>query len=177
MISNENQKFYDTNKAREKHCAEWLKSKKREVNRLINSVAMIGILNGVLVIIQSALLAYIFQKLVIEKLLLNQLINFFLALGVIFIFRSICNYFVQTVGFKIAVNIKRAVREELFDKFSALGPAYIKQQQSGELAATTLENTEALEGYFSRYLPHQMVVAVLPLIMQLLIVGLEDQPQ
>jgi len=39
-----------------------------------------------------------------------------------------------------------------------LGPAEIKQRQSGELAAVTLEQVDALENYFSRYLPQQMIV-------------------
>ena len=46
-----------------------------------------------------------------------------------------------------------------------LGPAEIKQRQSGELAAVTLEQVDALENYFSRYLPQQMIVGVVPIIM------------
>jgi ATP-binding cassette subfamily C protein CydD len=46
-----------------------------------------------------------------------------------------------------------------------LGPAAIKQRRSGELAAVTLEQVDALENYFSRYLPQQMIVGALPIIM------------
>jgi ATP-binding cassette subfamily C protein CydD len=57
----------------------------------------------------------------------------------------------------------------LLDKFLRLGSAEIKQRQSGELAAVTLEQVDALENYFSRYLPQQMIVGVLPIIMILVV--------
>lgn len=165
LSQNDNQKAYDENNAREKHCLDWLKSKKKEVGSLINTVALLGVFDGILVIIQSALLAFIFHHLIIEKQPWEQLLYYFILLGVVFVFRSIFSYFVQTLGFKVAVVIKRSVRDELLNKFSTLGPAYVKQQQSGALSASTLEHTEALEGYFSRYLPQQMIVSILPLIM------------
>ncbi len=165
LSQKDNQKAYDESKAREKECLEWLNSIKKEVSRLINTVALIGIFNGCLIIIQSALLAFIFHHLIIEKQSWELLLDYFIALGITFFLRSISNYLVQTLGFKIAIRIKRNVREELLDQFSMLGPAYVKQQQSGGLSATTLEHTEALEGYFSRYLPQQIIVSILPIIM------------
>ena len=149
-------------------------TKKKAIGRLINIVALIGIVNGVLVIFQAALLAYVFQQLIIEQQHWKQLISSFIILSVVFIFRSLCSYYYQVLGFKAAVKVKRSVREELLNKISLLGPAYVKQHQSGELSATTLEHTEALEGYFSRYLPQKIVVSILPLatIMILLFAGL-----
>ena len=161
----DNQKAYDSNKAREQHCADWLKSKKKAVSRLINVVALIGIFNGVLIIVQAALLAYVFQQLIIEQQYWDQLLSCFILLCVVFTFRSLCSYYYQILGFKVAVKVKRSVREELLNKFALLGPAFVKQHQSGELAATTLEHTEALEGYFARYLPQKIIASVLPLIM------------
>ncbi len=156
---------YDASQLREKQCIKWLKARKSSVNHLVRGTALIGIINGILLIGQSALLAIILQQIVIEKQSWDQLGIFFLLLSVVFVFRSLCQYFFQTLGYKIAVSIKRSLREELLAHFLLLGPAYAKQQQSGALVTTVLEHTEALEGYFSRYLPQQIIVAVLPLIM------------
>ncbi len=156
---------YDENKSREKECLEWLKSKKKDVSRLINAVALVGIFNGCLIIIQSALLAFIFHHLIIENQPWIELKIYFILLSLVFIFRSLSNYFAQTLGCKVAVKIKRTVREELLDKFSILGPVFVKQHHSGELSAATLEHTESLEKYFSRYLPQQIIVSILPIIM------------
>jgi ATP-binding cassette subfamily C protein CydD len=87
------------------------------------------------------------------------------VLAVAFILRSLCVYLHQTWGFEAGAQVRASVRQQLSDKFLALGPAAIKQRQSGELAAITLEQVDALENYFSRYLPQQMIVGVLPLIM------------
>lgn len=161
----ENLNAYDVNNAREQHCFKWLKSNKKTVARLINFVGLIGILNGILVIVQSALLATIFHQIIIEKQIWSQLINYFLLLVLVFVLRSLCHYFFQTLGYKVAVTVKRSIRDQLLNAFSVLGPAYIKQHHTAELASTTLEHTEAIEGYYARYLPQQMIVTVLPLLM------------
>lgn len=159
-----NQQAFDTNQQREIHCATWLKEQKKSVKHLIYKTALAGITQGVLIILQSALLAIVFHQLVIENQQWKQLTDYMIGLGFIFLFRSVFSYFLQTWGYQVSVVVKRSVREALLNKFSSLGPAYINQQDSGELAATSLEQTEALEGYFSRYLPQQIIVSVLPLI-------------
>ena len=89
----------------------------------------------------------------------------FIVLAAVFILRSVCVYWQQTWGFEAGAQVRASVRKQLFDTFLTLGPAGLKQRQSGELAAVTLEQVDALENYFSRYLPQQMIVGVLPLIM------------
>ncbi len=160
----DNQKAFDAHEIREKQCVEWLKAKKKEFSSSINIVGLVGVSNGILIIIQSALLAYLFQQLIIEKQPWQQLKEFFMFLTLVFIFRSISSYYFQVLGFKVSTAVKQSVREILLDKFFMLGPAYTKQHQSGELATLILEQTEALEGYFSRFLPQQLIVSILPLI-------------
>jgi ATP-binding cassette subfamily C protein CydD len=160
----DNQTAFDANEGREKECIQWLNSKKKQFKSLINISGFIGILNGLFIILQSALLAYLFQQFIIEHVLWQQLIQFFALLAVIFVLRNISAYYYQVLGFKVATTVKRSVRDELLNKFSTLNPTYIKQHTNGELATTTLEKTEALEGYFSRFLPQQIVASFLPLI-------------
>ncbi len=164
-MTSKNQNAYDNKQTREKHCLDWLKQQKKKVRHLINLTAMIGIVNGILIIIQSALFAYVIHQVVIQKQALDSLISDFILLGLVFIVRSLCSYYFSIMGFKAAEIVKHSVREQLLNKFEALGFAFAKQHHSGELAATTLEQTEALELYFSRYLPQQIIVSVLPLIM------------
>lgn len=160
----DNQKAFDAHEIREKQCIEWLNTKKKEFRISINIAGLVGVAKGILIIIQSALLAYLFQQLLIEKQPWQQLKEFFIFLTLVFIFRSISSYTFQVLGFKISTAVKRSVRGTLLDKFFMLGPAYTKQHQSGELATLSLEQTEALEGYFSRFLPQQLIVSILPFI-------------
>lgn len=160
-----NKAYFDKNKAREKTCAGWLKEQSKAVRKPILFAAFSGIINGLGVIVQSAALAFILQAIIIDKLPWASITTLFLVLAIVFILRSLCVYWHQTWGFEAGAQIRASVRQQLLTKFLTLGPAEIKQRQSGELAAVTLEQVDALENYFSRYLPQQMIVGVLPLIM------------
>ncbi|MGZ5575326.1 MAG: thiol reductant ABC exporter subunit CydD [Methylobacter sp.] len=165
LTKTDNQAYFDRSKAREKTCAVRLKEQSRTVRRPVLFAATAGIINGLGVIVQSALLAFILQAIIIDKLPWTSLIKQFMGLAAVFILRSVCVYWHQTWGFEAGAQVRASVRQQLFDKFLVLGPAAIKQRQSGELAAVTLEQVDALENYFSRYLPQQMIVGVLPIVM------------
>jgi ATP-binding cassette subfamily C protein CydD len=189
-----NQTAFEQRKTREQHCKQWLKTQQKSVANFINCTALAGIANGLLLVLQSALLAFILHSVLIEKqrllfIPLNQL-NFDLAVFftgllntqpantthnlvlpalllfvLVMLLRSGCVYLFQALGFEAAAKIKTALRETLLNKLPILDPHYFKQHQSGELAATTLEQVEALELYFSRYCPQQLIIAILPLLM------------
>ena len=165
LTETDNQAYFDKNKAREKICAAWLKEQSKSVRKPILGAAIAGIVNGLGVIVQSALLAFILQAVIIDKLPWASVIVPFLWLAAVLILRGLCIYSHQTRGFEAGAQVRVSVRKQLSTQFLALGPAAIKQRQSGELAAVTLEQVDALENYFSRYLPQKMIVGVLPIIM------------
>lgn len=161
----DDQGYFDKNKVREKVCASWLKEQGKTARKPVLVAAAAGIGNGLGVIVQSALLAFIVQALIIDKVQWQALINPLLGLAAVFILRAACVYWQQTGGFEAGAKVRAAVRQQLIDKFAALGPAAVKQRQSGELAAVTLEQVDALENYYSRYLPQHTIVGVLPILM------------
>ncbi|MGZ5600258.1 MAG: thiol reductant ABC exporter subunit CydD [Methylobacter sp.] len=165
LTETDNQAYFDKNKVREKTCAAWLKAQSKAVRKPVLFAAMAGISNGLGVIVQSAALAYSLQAVIIDKLPWASLTVPLIVLAAVFILRSVCVYLHQTLGFEAGAQVRASVRQQLFDKFLTLGPAAIKHRQSGELSAVTLEQVDALENYFSRYLPQQMIVGVLPIIM------------
>lgn len=160
-----NQKAYDAHKAREKGCIQWLKTMTRPVRKTVLCAAMAGLGSGLGFIAQAALMATVVHALIIERQTASDLLKPVLALLLVFGVRSVCAYAQQIFGFQAGARIKHEVRLMLSEKLAKLGPAYLKQRQSGELAAVSLEQVEALENYFARYLPQQMLVAVLPLTM------------
>lgn len=162
MQLNENQDAYDINQVREKQCIDWLNFQKIPVSKLIDLTSLIGVINGVLIIAQSGLFVIIFHQLIIELQPLQQLITELILLGLVFTLRSCCSYYFSIIGLRAAEQVKRSVREQLLNAFSSLEPSFCKLQQSGALAATTSEHIEALERYFTRYLPQQMISLALP---------------
>jgi ATP-binding cassette subfamily C protein CydD len=192
--STANQIAFEDRRSREKHCQQWLKVQQKNVSKPITLAALAGVCNGLLLVLQSALLAFILHSLLIEKqslfanlgylsfdltaffqglfaikLLQTSAQNLLLpALALVFVvmlLRSFSVYLFQTLGFEAAASVKSQLRENLLNKLPVLEPGYLKQHQSGELAATLLEQIEALEPYFSRYCPQQLIIAILPLLM------------
>ena len=176
LTETDNQRYFDQHRSREKACTQWLKTQSKTVRKPIIFAALAGIINGVAVIAQAALLANILSTLIIDARLMTasplkdwqssamQLAPVFAGLIAIFLLRSICVYAQQIAGFNAGATVRTAIRLQLTDTF-ALNPAALKQQQSGALAAVSLEQVDALALYFSRYLPQQIIVGVLPFIM------------
>jgi len=61
---------------------------------------------------------------------------------------------------EVAVRTKLDLRERLFAHLLRLGPAFSRGERSGELTSTAVDGIEALDAYFSQYLP-QLVISVL----------------
>lgn len=173
LTETDNQLYFDQHHTREKICARWLKDQSKTVRKPILLAALAGIINGVAVIAQAAILASILSALIIDQSTtalavvppIAEAIGLQLVgLIAVFLLRSVCVYAQQIAGFNAGAKVRTDIRRQLTDTF-ALNPAALKQQQSGALAAVSLEQVDALALYFSRYLPQQMIVGVLPLIM------------
>jgi ATP-binding cassette subfamily C protein CydD len=74
---------------------------------------------------------------------------------------------------RLALRIKTALRTRLVHHLAALNPAYTQNQKTGELTATAMEGVEALEAYFSQYLPQVALAAFIPLTILLLVFPLD----
>ncbi|MEI8209872.1 MAG: hypothetical protein WCG16_11745, partial [Methylococcales bacterium] len=117
---NENQVYFDNNKTREKACAAWLKQQSKAVQKALLLTASAGIFNGLLVIVQSALLAFILHAVIIDKATLTSIMPWLAALIGIFLLRSACLYAYQVFGFEAGAQIKSSVRQQLLDSFLIL---------------------------------------------------------
>jgi ATP-binding cassette subfamily C protein CydD len=63
-----------------------------------------------------------------------------------------------------AIRAKSAVRERLLAHVVQLGPAYTKNEATGELVATASAGIERLDAYVSRYLPQMALSVLIPLL-------------
>jgi ATP-binding cassette subfamily C protein CydD len=54
---------------------------------------------------------------------------------------------------EISRKTKESLRQRLLEKLVQLGPGYVIRHQTGDLQATIVAGVEALEAYYSRYLP------------------------
>ena len=63
----------------------------------------------------------------------------------------------------VAVRIKTDLRERLFSHILRLGPAYTRGERTGELTTAAVEGIEALDAYYSQYLPQLVITALIPI--------------
>nr|WP_305907299.1 ABC transporter transmembrane domain-containing protein [Methylomarinum sp. Ch1-1]MDP4520040.1 ABC transporter transmembrane domain-containing protein [Methylomarinum sp. Ch1-1] len=162
-----NQAAFDASKQREQHCAQWLKSLHEPVRSALRLAVLAGGGNGLLIIAQAALLASILHRLIIDQRHWPELqLNLLLLLAVVLL-RGIAVYYVRVCAFSAATKIKQKLRRQLLNHLSLLGPAYLKQHHSGQLATATLEHCEAMEKYFCRYAPQKSIAVIVPLLIML----------
>jgi ATP-binding cassette subfamily C protein CydCD len=74
---------------------------------------------------------------------------------------------------KLAVQIKTSLRERLFDHILKLGPAYTQRNQTGNLVNLLTEGMEALQPYYSQYLPQAVFAVLIPLAILVCITPLD----
>jgi ATP-binding cassette, subfamily C, bacterial CydD len=123
---------------------------------------LLGVLGGVFTILWARTLSKIVADVFISHRQLsevNRLIWLFLALVILRAFASLGG---DLFAKKVAVRVKDHLRTTLFDHLLKLGISYSRNKQSGELIAVATEGIEALDAYFSQFLPQLALAAVLP---------------
>ena len=77
--------------------------------------------------------------------------------------RALLTWLNEVAANAVAVKIKTDLRNRLFEHILKLGPAYSRQQRTGELTAAAVEGIEALDAYFSQYLPQLVITTLIPI--------------
>lgn len=118
---------------------------------------------GLLTVAQAALFARIVDGAFLGGHTLSQETPRLLWLLAVILARSAVSGLHEITARAVAVRVKADLRRRLFAHIQALGPLYTRGQRTGELAATTVEGVEALDAYFSQFLPQIVVTALIPL--------------
>ena len=77
--------------------------------------------------------------------------------------RFFCAVGAGKAGYLSSKAVKRILREQIYAKLLALGPAYKEQVSSSEVVQVTVEGVEQLETYFAAYLPQFFYSLLAPL--------------
>lgn len=83
-----------------------------------------------------------------------------LLCAVAFVLKIVSAQLSSNERFRAARDVKRLLRERIYEKLLRLGPSYTRQVSTAEVVQVSVEGTEQLETYFGQYLP-QLIYAVL----------------
>lgn len=124
---------------------------------------LFGILGSGLVILQSLNLSRAVNQVFLEKKELANILPLIRVIILIILLRSFFTYLSSVLNNRVAIKVKNELREQIIQKIARLGPAYMRISKSGELVTSAIQGVEALDAYFSQYLPQIIIAVLMPL--------------
>jgi ABC-type transport system involved in cytochrome bd biosynthesis fused ATPase/permease subunit len=124
---------------------------------------VLGFGGGMATIVQAVLLARIVTAVVLYHTSWTSLSQDLIGLVGLFFLRSVLTYGAEVAAYHAAAAAKVSLRKSLLQHVFRLGPAYLANERSGELAASLLDGIETLEPFLARYLPQMALVVMLPM--------------
>lgn len=123
----------------------------------------LGFLAGAVMAGQALLLSQIVHRVFMEGAALRDVGSLLGGMVALSLLRAGLVWGSEVSAGQIAGRVKDALRQRLAAHLLALGPAYSREERSGELTNTLTEGIEALDAYFRQYLPQLALAALVPL--------------
>ncbi len=108
-------------------------------------------------------IAGLLERAVQHTLTAEQLVRAAVAAALVLAVRFICERMGARTSFLACVDVKRILREKLYEKMLRLGSSYREQVASSEVVQVATEGVEQLETYFGKYLPQLFYSLLAPL--------------
>ncbi len=140
----------------------WLRERGRPARPRLVATVLLGELSGILLVLQTALLVAIGDGAMLKGRGLPELAPRFAQLLGVIALRGLTAWALKRSAFECASIVKRRLRAELVGGLKALGPAALARLRAGEIAGVIVDAVEALEGYYSGYLPQRAIASILP---------------
>ena len=137
---------------------------------LVVSVA-IGIVTAVLVVLQSWLLADAVDGAYLRHRSLAALRSPVVALLAVVLGRALVGWGTERAAFRTSARAKSQLRAALVERVATLGPNGIERGRTGSLAIVATRGVDALDAYFSRYLPQVFLSVIVPLTVLVVVAG------
>lgn len=128
-----------------------------------------GWLGGLAAILQAWLLSRSIDGVFLGGLGLAEVSGLLKVLLGVVVLRGLTTWAAERFAGGLALRIKSDLRTRLVSHLAALNPVNLQNQKTGELTATAMEGVEALEAYFSQYLPQVALAAFIPLTILVLV--------
>ena len=151
----------------------WLRREARRVRRPLAVAILFGVLGGILIIIQARILASACHALIIDHFPWNTIIPQAVSLALIALLRGMGAYLAERQLIRAATEVKQLVIGRLYRHLQRLLPAGVAGEDAGTLSEIATSGVEGLESYLTRFLPHLILAALLPVLALVVIFPLE----
>ena len=108
-------------------------------------------------------IADLLERVVYRAVTVQVIERTILILVLVVIIRFICERMGARSSYLACVDVKRILREKIYEKMLKLGASYSEQVSSSEVVQVSTEGVEQLETYFGKYLPQLFYSLIAPL--------------
>ncbi|MFJ3667998.1 thiol reductant ABC exporter subunit CydD [Streptomyces sp. NPDC090106] len=126
------------------------------------AVVGLGVLGAALVIAQAMLIAEVVVGAFQHGFTAAELRTPLLLLVAVAGGRALVSWLTELAAHRASAAVKSELRGRLLERAAVLGPGWLSGQRTGSLVALATRGVDALDDYFSRYLPQLGLAVVVP---------------
>ncbi|MET8598803.1 thiol reductant ABC exporter subunit CydD [Streptomyces althioticus] len=134
----------------------------RATRGFLAAVVGLGAVGAGLVVAQAMLIAEIVVGSFQDGRSVGELRTPLLLLVAVAAGRGLVGWLTELAAHRASAAVKSELRGRLLDRATALGPGWLDGQRTGSLVTLATRGVDALDGYFSRYLPQLGLAVVVP---------------
>ncbi|MFE1880870.1 thiol reductant ABC exporter subunit CydD, partial [Streptomyces diastatochromogenes] len=134
----------------------------RATRLFLVAVVGLGTLGAGLVIAQAMLIAEVVVGAFQHGQSVAELRTPLLLLAAVAVGRSVVAWLTELAAHRASTAVKSELRGRLLERAAQLGPGWLSGQRTGSLVTLATRGVDALDDYFSRYLPQLGLAVVVP---------------
>ncbi|MER7894858.1 thiol reductant ABC exporter subunit CydD [Streptomyces sp. NPDC096046] len=134
----------------------------RATRGFLVAVVALGAVGAGLVIAQAMLIAEVVVGAFQHRMPVSELSTPLLLLAAVAVGRALIGWLTELAAHRASAAVKSELRGRLLERAADLGPGRLGGQRTGSLVALATRGVDALDDYFSRYLPQLGLAVVVP---------------
>ncbi|MFG2453672.1 thiol reductant ABC exporter subunit CydD [Streptomyces sp. NPDC048512] len=134
----------------------------RATRLFLLAVVVLGAVGAALVIAQAMLIAEVVVGAFQHGLSATELRSPLVLLVAVAIGRGVVAWLTELAAHRASAAVKSELRGRLLERAALLGPGWLSGQRTGSMVALATRGVDALDDYFSRYLPQLGLAVVVP---------------
>ena len=108
-------------------------------------------------------IANLIEKVYFDMVKTSDIKNTVMVLGLAIVIRMLCDKMATRASYNASVDVKRILRDKIYEKLLRLGVSYREQVKTSEVVQVSTEGVEQLETYFGKYLPQLFYSLLAPI--------------
>ncbi len=143
----------------------------RGTRRYLVLTAILGGVTAGLLVAQAWLIANTIADVVVHHRGLRDVRTLLVLLAMVIFGRSLLAWLGERAAQRASASAKSDLRTALVERIAQLGPAGIDSERSGSLVSLATSGIDAVDSYFSRYLPQLFLAVIVPVTVIFVVLG------